>query len=162
MNIRLTTMCPDPFNRYPQLFDIWPEPYLTSAVEATNEDWGDGSVFFIEADHQVVGITGLFFEEEDKENAFLRWTGVIPCMRRRGITSYIVDLMALMAVNLCKRTGYLIELVPYNDYGHFESGAYPFFTDLGFKQLSGIKHEQTDWQVRVMGLALEKYRTKNA
>jgi hypothetical protein len=154
LSIQLASMTGNAFVQYPQLQSIWPSPYVECAMQATAEDWDACGPLLVLADLQVVGVTGLFYEDEDPDNAFLRWTGIVPYMRRRNIASKMLDLVCAMAVNHGNRTGYLIELLPDNEYGEQQR---PFFDAAGFVELKPLKHEHTDWPVKVLGLSLKPW-----
>lgn len=135
--ITLSLMYGVPFTEFPQLWDIWPEPYAAEAAEACEEDAGDWNLFFIRQDGEVVGITGVFEQDDgvvaDIDTLLLRWTGVIPSKRKQGITRQALDLLIGEARLLRPKAHKLIELAPDNEYGREQ--VMPAFEKLGF-----VKH----------------------
>jgi hypothetical protein len=142
MIIKLIKAEGSPFDIYPELQTIWPEPYNTFAKEASEQDSVIGQVLLITLDNTVVGITGVFDISEQPDDIFLRWHGVIPSQRRTGIARTALELLV---TDICpifypgrKR---LIELIPHTEYGR--TIVEPFFQKVGF-----VKHgalEQYDW-----------------
>ena len=147
----------NPFSDYPRLRSIWPEPYAQQAEHASAVDCQTGQILYIEQYGAVVGITGIFFEPECPTDIFLRWTGVVPECRCRGIATEALRLLAYMCASWCPDRKRLIELVPDNEYGH--QVPLPFFTNLGFVPCSVVAHEATDWPVLPYALDIEQVRS---
>jgi GNAT superfamily N-acetyltransferase len=150
MTIKLVQATGSPFDLYPQLQTIWPEPYNSIAHEISSEDSNTGEIYLITLDDEVVGITGVFSSEdypedqlgEHPENIYLRWTGVVPNIRKSGIGRAALDLLLR---DVCPfhypNRKHLVELVPHTDYGR--TVVEPFFQKVGF-----VKHgplERYDW-----------------
>jgi len=133
----------NPFEEYPVLEEIWPDPYRAFAYEASKEDCQTGQILFIINRFNVVGITGIFFEPENDEDVFLRWTGIMPEARKFGIGKQAIQ----QVISLCK--GWLpgrkrlVELIPDNEYG--DRLVEPFFYRCGFVPSKIGKHEVCDW-----------------
>jgi RimJ/RimL family protein N-acetyltransferase len=137
----------DPFEDHPSLKSIWPEPYGREAAYASRVDSGTNEIFYIVRDQEVVGITGLFLDETNSTDIFLRWTGIVPGLRQGGLArEALSQLTALCKAEHPNRTR-LVELVPDNDYGH--RVAKPFFEKVGFIP-EGVPvpvGEDSDWPV---------------
>ncbi|SAL88492.1 hypothetical protein AWB74_08588 [Caballeronia arvi] len=138
----------DPFARYPSLQDIWPEPYRSEAARISRVHSASGEVFYVALDGTVIGITGVFFDDNNApSDVYLRWTGVVPTVRQKGLGRAVIRLVA----NLCQQRyptrKRLIELLPDNEYGH--AFPRPFFERIGFRPCPvGIPSgEDKDWPV---------------
>lgn len=148
----------NPFEKYPQLQNIWPEPFKTTAMEATVEhfdlsknypDIDIGNIYIIKHQNDVIGITGFYIYTEDdsfKEynpnmsNFGLRWHGIISEQRGKGYSELAMILVAKEISNLYNKAEKLIELIPQTTYGnplkkHFEK--------LGFTSFGQV--ENYDW-----------------
>ncbi len=153
--IHLQTVDPFPFGRYPQLKNIWPEESQKLMEEAVLADWSSGSVLYIMQDAQVVGLTGIFFEDNNRDYAFLRWTGIVPYHRGYGIGGFALELIGRMAYNV-SGSKYLVELVPDNEYG---KPIEAWFRKQGFEDFVGhaVTLEEHDHQkLKPLALNLEK------
>jgi hypothetical protein len=142
MTINLIQAEGSPFDLHPQLQTIWPEPYNTFAREASAEDSHTGQVQLIMLDNAVVGITGVFSEDDNDDDVFLRWHGVVPGLRHSGIARAAIELLvADVSPLFYPERKRLIELVPHTEYGR--TIVEPFFQKVGF-----VKHgrlERYDW-----------------
>lgn len=137
----------DPFEDHPSLKSIWPEPYGSAAAYASRVDSGTGEIFYIVRDQDVVGITGLFLDDTNTSDIFLRWTGIVPGLRQGGLAREALrQLTALCKAEHPERTR-LVELVPDNEYGH--RVAKPFFEKVGFipEGIPVPTGEDSDWPV---------------
>ena len=145
---------PDPFEAHASLKEVWPEPYASEAALASREDSATGEIFYILLEEDVVGITGIFFDDASPDEVFLRWTGVIPGLRRGGVAREAVRQLAGLCKARYPQGKRLVELVPDNDYGH--STARPFFEKVGFVKIEALvpAGEDADWDVIVYGLDL--------
>lgn len=137
--------CSNPFEDYPQLRTIWPDPaHQQVAEEAAVEDLVAGPqcgpVLLILADSEVVGITGLFPWPDDFRFMGLRWTGVIPSRRREGICENAVRQLFDYADREDWSCKGIFEILPCTEYGN---SLKPFFIELGFKPF-GIP-QYHDW-----------------
>jgi GNAT superfamily N-acetyltransferase len=135
--IKLVATGGNPFETYPQLRAIWPKPYATFAERASTRDSETGQVLLITFEGTVVGISGVFDERDDKDDIYLRWTGVVPGLRGRGIGKRAIELLV---DEVCPRfyatRSSLIELVPENEYGR--TLVEPFFRAVGFAKHGGL------------------------
>lgn len=132
----------DPWRHNPQFASIWPEPYATEAREASAADWRSGMIHLIAYEVHVVGITGYFFIPGDDKNVYLRWHGVVPEMRGKGIGRVAIRLLALMLSEYFP-TRSLVELAPDNEYGKTVE---PFFAACGFvKQAERVSYCGEMW-----------------
>jgi len=135
----------NPFEDYPQLRGIWPDPlHQQCAEEVDVEDLSSGlpvgPILLILADGEVVGITGTFSWPTDVRLMGLRWTGVIPSRRREGICeAAILQLFDYLEENDWSCSG-LVEIMPCTAYGDTLK---PFFAKLGFKPIGEPEHH--DW-----------------
>lgn len=121
----------DPFVDHPSLQDIWPEPYRGEAARISRVHSATGEIFYVALDGVVVGITGVFFEENiAPEDVYLRWTGVVPTARQEGLGRSVIRLVAQLCQERYPTRKRLIELVPDNAYGH--AIPKPFFEKIGF------------------------------
>lgn len=136
----------NPFLRHSQLQSIWPEPYLSAAYQATWQDVLSGQILYIKLFDEVIGITGIFFDDSPTD-VYLRWTGIVPQHRRSGYAAEALEQLCAMCKNWCPERTRLIELVPYNEYGR--TVALPFFVDFGFEvcTVDIPVAENTDWPV---------------
>jgi hypothetical protein len=101
-----------------------------------------GQVLLILDDTKVVGITGVFDEHDNKDDIYLRWTGVVPDLRCRGIGRHTIELLVAEGCPRFYATrSNLIELVPENKYGR--TLVEPFFQAVGFVKHGGMK--MYDW-----------------
>jgi GNAT superfamily N-acetyltransferase len=142
----------DPFEEFVFLNQIWPEPYHSSAREATKEDCQIGQVFLIMNGSNVVGITGIFFEPENDSDVFLRWTGIAPGWRGKGIARDAMQQLILLCKGWLGDRKRLVELVPDNEYGN--TVVKPFFEAIGFVESKIGKHEETDWPTKAYAYKL--------
>jgi len=118
---------------------IWPSMYSKPAKAATLADRHTNEIFFIMRKvvpqeigiEHVVGITGFFLDLTQPKNIYLRWTGIIPSERRKGVTKDAMDILIKKLRIEYPAYEYLIELVPDNEYG--KTVALPFFSAYGFK-----------------------------
>jgi GNAT superfamily N-acetyltransferase len=133
----------DPFEEYPSLKRIWPEPYRMYAEEASKEDCQSGQFFFILRRDEIVGITGLFFLPDNDTDVFLRWHGIVPELRGRGFASEALRQVIQIATGFCGSYKRLVELVPDNEYGN--TLVKPFFENCGFRPMEVSSKEETDW-----------------
>lgn len=149
----------DPFTKYPQLKNIWPEPFNSIMQEAYCEDLlikfkhphlDLGNISYIKNNnHEIIGITGMFiipdsgnYEEKNinLEEGFLRWHGIIPEERRKGYSEQAMTLLLQELTLNYPKFKRIIELVPQTEYGiHIEA----HFKHLGFNKV-GPK-ESYDW-----------------
>jgi GNAT superfamily N-acetyltransferase len=121
----------DPFTTYPALQEVWPEPYRQEAAYASREDSGTGEIFYIMLAGEVVGITGVFIDNDvAPDDLFLRWTGVTRTVRQKGVGRAAIQLLARLCQQQYSARKRLIELVPDNAYGH--ALPKPFFEKIGF------------------------------
>jgi hypothetical protein len=113
----------NPFEEYPQLRDIWPEPFKSIAEEAVIEHLGligqceVGDIFIVRMDEQVIGVSGYFPYDEAISDLGLRWHGIIPAERGNGYSGMVLEMVAKCALERFPRAGSMIELVPLTDYG---------------------------------------------
>lgn len=114
------------------LLTIWPEPYKSEFRAVTIQDRMSGEIFYVFDDSRLVGITGIFFDDDCPDDIFLRWTGILPAERRKGYAAQVILQLVGMCQLCYKSYSRLIELVPDNDYGH--TVATPFFKALGFEE----------------------------
>lgn len=146
MNIELVKVVEySPFDIYPELMDIWPVPLNVFASEATEESLamqgGDGSeIFLILSSGKVIGITGYMpcmdgiedgqqFTRDSVTKIALRWHGIIPSYRGKGISEQVIKQMATLGGNAFKNASEFVEMVPNNALG-VSIAAY--FSGLGF------------------------------
>lgn len=140
----------NPFQQYPQLLTIWPEPYISIVQEAIIEDleidsqdiplYDIGGIYLIEHNNYVIGITGFFITTHEPEEIYLRWHGVISNQRGNGYSKEALTLVLKETLAKYPNATTIIELVPMNDYGlplikHFEK--------LGFLAVGDM--EKYDW-----------------
>lgn len=152
----------DPFALYPQLEDIWPSPYVELARQYSAEDSHTGQVFLIKNVCDVIGITGVFVDEDEPDDLlFLRWTGVIPKQRRSGATRAALELLIsgpIVAMYPARR--WLVELVPCNPYGRIL--VEPFFQKLGFikrgdpRSYAGMEYQSQEYFLDLFFGAMNK------
>jgi len=138
----------DPFKEYPQLKEIWPDPYRYHAALASRIDSDSGEVFYIKEDGEVIGITGYFIDDEcSGSGAFLRWTGIIPARRGNGIGRKALYELARTLHQAYPQREKIIELIPDNEYG--ATIVQPFFESVGFAPYRVFIPigEDTDWPV---------------
>lgn len=127
----------DPFHDYPALGLIWPEPYHSEARFASRADAKTGQIFYIVVDCEVVGITGYWIEARNEIDVWLRWHGVEPDMRGKGVAKQALKLLLAKMKNEVPATyTRIVELVPKNDYGR--EVAAPFFEKFGFVEALDI------------------------
>jgi len=140
--IKLVEAYGNPFELFPQLRTIWPQPYAQIAEEASGEDSHTGQVLLIMYLNVVVGITGVFDDCDYPDDIFLRWHGVIPEARRSGIARKALELLIYSACNkFYPDRKNLVELVPDNEYGR--TIVEPFFQHIGFVKRGPL--ETWDW-----------------
>lgn len=150
MNIKLVTAGGSPFDLHPQLQNIWPDPYNSIAHQVSAEDSYKGEIYLITLDDAVVGITGVFLSEEypedqleeNQNDIYLRWTGVIPDLRKGGIARKALEMLV---TDICPKhyptRNKLVELVPHTEYGR--TIVEPFFQKVGFVKYGPL--ERYDW-----------------
>lgn len=133
----------NPFLEFTQLQNIWPEPYLSIAMEAIIEDLRDqnirdiGEIFLIVRNQNIIGISGYFpWVDENTDgktvqpNAIgLRWHGLIEEFRGSNLSKDVIKLVLESALHKYPQVTTLIELVPLTQYGH---KLIPHFEKLGF------------------------------
>jgi hypothetical protein len=91
----------NPFDRFPELRTIWPEPHLQALAEQATIETLDaqtvpgtpdrGPIFLIlnidAAGHErVVGISGYYTLDDRAEQLGLRWHGIVPRARGHGFS----------------------------------------------------------------------------
>lgn len=141
--ITLHEFIESPFEDHPQLTTIWPEPSntdmqegYTSYIQITkdNPNIDFGPMFLIKKDDQVIGITGVFLEDENGQchpydpqthTVYLRWHGIIPGERRNGYSDEAMNLLLKEVQHRYPNIQTLIELIPERSYSdsirkHFE------------------------------------------
>lgn len=128
---------------------IWPEPYAAEAANATISDGivDPQSQIFLIYDNfrRLLGITGYFEIEGDV--AYLRWTGVLPEFRRRGIFLEAIRLLVRQLRGANPNVKKLVELVPDNEYGKSIMNAF-VVSGFVYDQEFPVPHgEATDWNV---------------
>jgi hypothetical protein len=141
----------NPFDLEPQLWDIWPDKSAQAAYSATAADWQTDEVLQIVAPmkstleggrlgatttESIVGLTG-YFTIPESGHVFLRWTGVIPLMQRRGLFREFMPQLATYLMDLkftSLRT--LIELIPDHEKGRTQIA--PAFEAVGFKRFDSL------------------------
>jgi RimJ/RimL family protein N-acetyltransferase len=136
----------DPFTQHPSLLTIWPEPSLARArhdtveslLEIDDEDFG--AICLILLDGQVIGITGYYWYDDLGIELGLRWHGLLPAFRGKGLSAIVIDtlLQQIRAQQPAATT--LIELVPQTDYS---VALHRHFTRLGFGAVGPL--ERYDW-----------------
>lgn len=134
----------NPFERFPQLRAVWPDPKLQAlAEEATIEEVDrlsqhvkTGPIFLVvhvdEATkaQRVVGITGFFIYDETGLNLGLRWHGIVPDERGKGFSRIALEQVRDIARQAVPGAERLIELIPCTpDRADIE----PYFRAMGFK-----------------------------
>lgn len=125
----------DPFNTYPQLTYIWPEPFNSTMQEAVLEDYqiniehpelDVGNIYLAYKNNEVIGISGFFIADDtgytspynvNTTTIYLRWHGIINSERGKGISEEIMNLVLMEAQNKYPKIQTLIELVPQTQYG---------------------------------------------
>jgi GNAT superfamily N-acetyltransferase len=138
----------DPFALHRSLWDIWPEPYRKEAAWASHIFSSSREIFYVVRGGEVVGITGVFFDEEgDPADGFLRWTGIIPGLRKTGLGRLAIEQLARLCQQRYPECRRLVELVPDNEYGH--TVPKQFFEKLGFVPCPAKVPvgEDADWPV---------------
>lgn len=150
----------NPFETYPKLLTIWPEPsnstmheitlFTISVIEQAPE-LDIGGLYLIYKNDEVIGLTGFFIDEPDEyirpyaahkdlSTLYLRWTGVIPEYRGLGYSSEAFDLVLREAAKRYPKLDTMIELIPQTSYNQ---PIERYFTSLGFKPVG--ESEQYDW-----------------
>jgi len=131
MTVLIVPATGDPFALYPQLRTIWPTPFKEMAEEASKDHSHTGQVWLILKDNDVVGITGVFDDDEWPDVVLLRWHGVVPQLRGQGIGRLALDLLvAHVCPKFYPEYKRLVEFVPHNDYG--KTKVYQFFKRCNF------------------------------
>lgn len=131
VDITLVPAYGDPFSEFPSLRMIWPEPYATAAAEASAADAQSGEVWLIAKNaNTVIGITGLFVDDECPDDVFLRWHGLIQSERGTGASAATLRKVIERARFQFPGRKYLVELAPDNEYGW--TMVIPHFFSLGF------------------------------
>ena len=136
----------DPFALYPALLTIWPEPSLTRARHDTVESLLDlddedfGAICLILLDGQVVGITGYYWYDDIGIELGLRWHGLLPAVRGRGLSASVLDALLQQIREQQPAATTLIELLPQTDYS---ATLQRHFTKLGFRPVGPL--ERYDW-----------------
>lgn len=145
----------NPFEEYPQLRDIWPEPFNCISEEAVVEHLGlmgqveIGDIFVVTNDSRVIGISGYFPFDEVTADLGLRWHGIVPDERGKGYSKEVLGMVAERAMERFPQASHLIELVPLTEYG---KPLEKHFTKCGF--LSHGEPETYDWS----DIAWQPYR----
>jgi RimJ/RimL family protein N-acetyltransferase len=149
----------NPFQDYPQLRSIWPEPYRTLSEEGVTEhlemvpEHDIGDVVLILKGDRVVGISGYFPMDTGYRNLGLRWHGIIPSERGQGISRVTLSLVATLARKRFPDSIHLIELVPMNDFG---KPVMDYFKRIGFRpegKPERFEWADHDWQPIAMALS---------
>jgi RimJ/RimL family protein N-acetyltransferase len=141
--IRLEQFIESPFDEHPQLKTIWPEPSnsdmqegYTSYIQITkdNPQIDFGPMYLIKNKEKVIGITGVFLEDENGQcypydpethTVYLRWHGIVPSERRKGYSDEAMNLLLKEVQLRYPKIQTLIELIPERSYSesirkHFE------------------------------------------
>jgi RimJ/RimL family protein N-acetyltransferase len=117
----------NPFERFPALRDIWPEPHLQAlAEEATLEEMeflaqpgapSHGPLFLAvdvgeDGSQRVVGMSGFYLLDLSRGHIGLRWHGVIPAARGQGASAEILEQVIEAARDLLPQATEILEFVP--------------------------------------------------
>jgi RimJ/RimL family protein N-acetyltransferase len=152
--ITLEEFTDSPFDKYPQLKTIWPEPSNTDMQEGYNSyialmkehphiDWGP--MYLIKKEDKVIGITGVFLEDgypynPETQEVHLRWHGIIPKERRQGYSDEAMTLLLIKIQDRYPKLQTLIELIPQRSYAQ---GIQAHFESLGFVAVG--EAQKFDW-----------------
>ena len=119
------------FDTNPQLSTIWSKEATKEVRKATGK-WcggGDGEILLVMLGQDIVGITGWYDVGDDgippQAEIGLRWHGVIPQVRRRGISR---TALGHLARRLPRHAEYLYEVAPRD-----HSKIIEYFCNLGFE-----------------------------
>lgn len=153
----------NPFADHPPLRTIWQGPLQRLAEEGTYEVLTEENnyytsegfqrpedVFLICAEGRVIGLTGFFFEE-NPDDIFLRWTGVIPEYRRQGVSSQALILVLQEARRQFPNIKTVIENVP-----EHQSDIIAFFAARGFQPTGPMEYDEWSdmvWQQHTADIA---------
>jgi GNAT superfamily N-acetyltransferase len=85
---------------------------------------------------EVLGVTGLYHYDRDKNIVWLGWYGVHPLNRGHGIGSMLLEF----AISEAKRRGFSI-LKLYSSFDENERAAHYLFRKFGFKELESDKRK---------------------
>lgn len=117
----------DFFELHPQLSEIWKEPLLSMAREGFVEMGRcEGGRFAIEETGRVVGVTGFYAVREEPSILRLRWHGLIPEARGRGLSGSAMRAAAELGRSRFPQAELLVESMPSGAKGaliasHFEA-----------------------------------------
>lgn len=136
----------NPFADHPQLKGIW-HAGLQSHIESDTEsdlrmgaaDPAKNRIYLILVAAEVVGITGFY--QIDVWGAGLRWHGVIPQARTRGVSRAAFALVRLEVLKAYPGVHALIELVEMSDPDAVK--LMPYFQSLGFKPVGSPRDART-------------------
>lgn len=137
----------NPFDKYPNLQDIWEPDLFIIAKEAIDESkerflegCDEGEVFLIKDDKKVIGITGYFPYEETYSHFFLRWHGILPEYQKLGISKKIIETIIQYLEKNYDNFSTIKEFMPIREsYKKTEE----YFLKIGFKKIG--EPEVVDW-----------------
>lgn len=116
----------NPFNLHPQLNALWPDDLLQVAIESVDEYLHQrplceqGTLYTINLDDKVIGVTGYFPYWENKsvgtldelDSFGLRWHGVIEAYRGNGYAKQAMSEVAKVILEKHQEAKFLYELMP--------------------------------------------------
>lgn len=143
MTVSLKLCKTNPFIDYPQFKSIWPEfsSGIAQEVIAESIEKQEKGIYVIFDDDTPVGITGYFdLEYPNGEYWGLRWHGVLPEYRGKGISEQALYITALELKKHQPEVYGLVEYIPHTDYSKY---IFSYFERFGFKALA--EPEEVDW-----------------
>ena len=128
------------FYKFPELKEIWDDKELQVEADKSFDRYderGTGALFMIMDNEDIIGITGYYLTD-DKSMCGLRWHGVTPRYRGKGISTLAIKLVLKHIKEKEKQLRFMQELVPFN-YTKIMS----YFNKIGFKLVNSeaIFHE---------------------
>ena len=171
--LKLKPLTENPFQQYPQLLTIWPEPSNSNMQEGYGLDIENsilqpeidyGLMYLVCLGEEVVGLTGLFIEYGDGysypynpelQSAYLRWHGIIPSLRGQGYAKEALTLMLREARFKYPSLTTLIELIPQT---YYSESIVHFFRKMGFFAVGqSEKYDWSDYQWQPYHLNIDQY-----
>lgn len=134
----------NPFKAFPSLRTIW-EARLNRQAERNTAKYlknGERGVYLIlDAENNVIGLTGLFKLEKGSGRLGLRWHGLVPEARGKDYSNLVLNELCQIAKILYPKKKYLVEYVPIETVNGLRIEKY--FKSNGFEELEAPRDVET-------------------
>lgn len=157
MSVALKQCFTNPFEDYPEFKKIWPEfsSNLAQEVIAKSIEKKEDGLYVILYNDTPVGMTG-FFDLEYPEGKYwgLRWHGVLPEYRGKGISEHALYITAMELKKHHPECIGIVEYIPHTDYSNY---IFKYFERFGFQ--AWAEPETVDWaphKIQAYGINLDE------